>query len=226
MQQVYLFKRPVFILLIQVVTGMLMIHSTALAQTADSTAVDKNLLPADTAEAMSPLKKLVSEVAQTLFKQHQYVTLTFVTKPVRCTIKKDASLYKLPGGESRAVLLELPVYEADYHLSIRSMAHGIGYRFHVFAPQGVFLDSSFKPIHLLPANQFRLVSYGSFNEPGLSAKILMSNERRLDRYLLIYTMRSGEQLSTYINPDSFLNLIPEHPVTASANGKLDIRLHL
>ncbi len=39
--------------------------------------------------------------------------------------------------------------------------------------------------------QFKLGTYGSFNKQGLSAKILMNNERRLDRYLLIYTMRSG-----------------------------------
>jgi hypothetical protein len=203
----------------------LLIVVPVFAQTADTLAVDTTMRPANATATMSPLKKQVSEVALLLAQQQQYFTLSFDTnKSVRCRIEKWAPLYRLPGGESRAVLFVLPGYEDQYMLTIRSMVHGLGFTWHIFAPTVVFLDSLYRPTRLLPDKQFLLDNSSQFKIPGFKAEIRIGNENSADKYLLIFTMKSGKRLDTYSDAVTLAPAILKHPVEGSPVGNLQLVL--
>ncbi|MEO7768985.1 MAG: MalM family protein [Ferruginibacter sp.] len=212
-------------LLIQILISMLIIIPV-FAQTADTGIVDTTIRPVNTTAKMSPLKKLVSDVAGMLAQQQQYYTLSFDTsKSIRCRIEKSAPLYKLPGGESRAVLFMLPAYNDEYMLTIRSMVHGFGFTWHIFAPTVVFLDSLFTPTRLLPEKQFTLINSSTFQGPSLRAEVRMKSEHSTDKYLLIFTMKSGNRLDTYSDAGTVAPVMLNHPVEGSPDGKLELQLH-
>jgi hypothetical protein len=225
MQTGHSFRRFEIILLIQVLISLLILIP-AFAQTTDTVLVDTATRPADTAAKMSPLKKQVSDVARMLAEQQQYNMLSFETgKTIRCRIEKEAPLYKLPGGESRAVLFVLPDYDYEYILTIRSMVHGIGFTWHIFAPTVVFLDSSFTPTRLLPDKQFTLISPRDFTVLSLRAEVNIKREHSKDKYLLIFTMKSGKQLNTYSDAVTLAPVMLNHTIKGSPDGKLELKLH-
>jgi len=198
---------------IGVFTGLLLAFNVV-AQTTDTPVADTAKRPA--VATLSPLKKQVSDVAIMLAKQQQYFTLDFEkNNEIRCRVEKSAPEYKLPGSNSRAVLFMLPDYVREYTLKIRSMLHGTG-NMHLFSPTVVFLDSLFRPVRLLPNNNF-VFGNGKLSQTlSLRAELRMSDSS--EKYLLIYTTKSGQKLFTISS--AHLN----DGVEASPDGKLELEV--
>ncbi len=204
----------------------LLVVSSVFAQTADTSRVDTPMRPANATAALPPLKQLVSDVAMQLAHQQQYQALSFdSSKRVHCRIEKSDPLYKLPGGESRAVLIRLPEYKHEYMLTISSMPHGIGFTWRMFAPTVVFLDSLFRPARLLPEKQFSLTNSGRFQGSGLMTELRMGSEHSADKYLLIFTMKSGKRLETYSDAGTLAPAVLNHPVEGSPEGRIEFAIY-
>ena len=106
------------------------------------------------------------------------------------------------------------------------MVHGIGFKFHIFSPTGVFLDSSFRPTHLVSEKQFIILNPASTKALRLEAEVVVDTFRKEDKYLLIYTLNKSERLGTYDNSNQGLLGMLKYPVERSENGRLEIQLHL
>ena len=212
-----------------VIPAMLLIGHTitlpAFSQQADTSTNASSNLKAEKSQPMSPIKKIISDVVKKIVGLEQFVQLSFEDRTIRHRIEKDAPVYKLPGGESRTAVFQLPNYVDGYTLTIKSLIHGIGFKWHIFSPTGIFLDSSFRPTHLLREKQFLLVSPDAFSGLHLKAELVMDSTRKDDKYLLLYTLDTSERLATFSDQGLVTGFL-KHPVERSPDGKLQLELHL
>jgi len=157
------------------------------------------------------------EIAQTILARDQCIVLHARGKLKR-SIPRDATLFAFPKGESPALLFRLPDYTAPYILTIASPCnHGcLGFSKSIFAPAGLFFDANLGLSRELPFHQFESLDPGLMNGYRLEAAVLIDEQRKADRYLLIYTI--GEEVGDVVHIGKHSN------IKASASGSLELRV--
>jgi hypothetical protein len=95
---------------------------------------------------------------------------------------KDADMrFELPSGTTPALLLELPVFQAPYELTVATLRIGAGRTTEIFIPNGVFLDAGFRPVDRFNEDRLR----GA--EQSLVAALDIDASKKEVRYLLLFT---------------------------------------
>lgn len=138
-------------------------------------------------EDASTASQTPEEVARLLAQQGKAVTLAAAKRKVKHEIEEDEPQFRLPLGESPAALVELPQYTSPYTLKVVSTCNCFGFRKSIFVPSGVFLDAEFKQTHTFEEDELKTKQPGFTSGLTCGATFQMNDERKADRYLLIYT---------------------------------------
>ena len=112
-------------------------------------------------------------------------------KSLSTEITRGQGTYEFPSGRSYFRAFELPKYTAPYSITLRSkvMPSGIPYRFRVFAPAAILLDSSFNVVETIDPKGLRPTP-ASIMPPraaALDQTIAISAHNAQARYLVLYT---------------------------------------
>ena len=192
---------------------MVSADTPACAQQADTINIVQTSTKGTIKATSSSPQKIFSEIARYLYGQRQVSSISYSSRKINHRID-SAQLFEVPGGESPAALFALPGYEADYILTINSYPKGF-FKTRVFAPTGVFLDSSFRPTHFLAERKFQYTPATQNTDMLLETEVTIDSERKEDKYLLIYTTNKTGRLVSY---DKY--------VMRSAQGIVGLELHL
>jgi len=125
-------------------------------------------------------------VARSLVDEKRMVTVPAPKGKVKQGIDKSAPTYPFSSGQSPAMLFRLPEYSGPYELLIFSLCNCLGFSKSIFVPSGAFLDDTLQQTHDLPEVEFQTHS-GGMKPYNVEATIVIDEERRGDRFLLLYT---------------------------------------
>ena len=133
-------------------------------------------------------------VARLLVDEKRMVAVPPPKGKVKQGIDKSAPTYPFNSGQSPAMLFRLPEYRGPYELSIFSLCNCLGFSKSIFVPSGAFLDDMLQQTHDLPEDEFQTHS-GGMKPYNVEATIVIDEERKADRFLLLYTRgeRAGER---------------------------------
>lgn len=131
--------------------------------------------------------KSTEEIARLLAKQGDIVVLPAPKGKVKLKIDQHMRRFLLPSGRSAAVLFKLADYTSPYTLKVSSICDCTGFEKSIFLPSGVFLDAEFKQTHKFEEDELRTHQPGFAKGFNVEAAFQLSDERRADCYLLIYT---------------------------------------
>lgn len=148
--------------------------------TAVQNTIQQGALRLDSDEAAGQIR----EVARRLVDRGNTIKLPVVAaKPAKITralVKADA-VHDLPGGGSRALLIELPQAAEAYDLTITSMCNCGGPAKSVFVPVVVFFDEAFGRTRVLDERDF------AAKNATLRAIVIVEHLPALERYALLFT---------------------------------------
>jgi hypothetical protein len=110
---------------------------------------------------------------------------------VRREIQKGAPTFHTPIGDTTAMLLRLPAYDAPYLMTISSFVRGIGPTLKVFVPSGIIFDADFRALGHFGEEQLRSVHEGVIDK--LVVDLLMGDKYAQARFMLLFT--HGDQVN-------------------------------
>jgi hypothetical protein len=173
-----------------------------------------------------PAKSVESpeEVARSMMNQNRIVAVPAPKGKVKHGIDKAAPTYSFISGQSPAVLFRLPEYRGPYELLIFSLCNCLGFSKSIFVPSGAFLDDTMQQTHDLPEVEFQSHS-GGMKAYNVEATIVIGDERKADRFLLLYTRgdAAGERQGrvTTLMGGAAAAIIPLN-VKRALNGTLEL----
>jgi Maltose operon periplasmic protein precursor (MalM) len=139
----------------------------------------------DSAEAR-PAVQAPEEVGRVLADQGAIVVLKGPRGKVKAKVEEGAKRFRLPMGESPAILFKLPDFTGPYSLKLASFPSGV-FNPAVFVPGGVFLDADFRQTRPFEEDEVKTNQKGFKKGFHLSALLPVGEENKIDRYLLVYT---------------------------------------
>lgn len=164
------------------------VFSCALSLAVWPAASGQSLAPQEaTATAATTASQSPEDVARLLVQQGKAVPFVAAKGKVKHEIKEDEQQFRLPFGGSPAALFELPQYTSPYTLRVVSTCNCFGFRKSIFVPSGVFLDAELKETHKFEEDELTTKQPGFSSGLSCGAAFKMNDERKTDRYLLIYT---------------------------------------
>jgi hypothetical protein len=127
-----------------------------------------------------------SEIAR-LLAQHEAPVDVPERGQIRREIEKDAPRFQTLNGETTAMLLRLPKYQAPYLMTVSSFKRGIGPATKVFVPMGISFDSQFRPLSRFGDDELRSVG------DRLIVDLMIGDKLADARYMLVFTRASQVQ---------------------------------
>jgi len=138
---------------------------------------------------------------------------------------KGEPYFRLPYGETIAVLFKLPDYSSPYTLKVVSLCDCNGFKKRIFVPSGDFLNAEFKQTHRFEENELKTNEQGFTKAYNFEAAIQMNDERKTDRYLLLYTRADLiGKMADKLNIPALGGVLfgGAYPVNRSAHGTLEL----
>lgn len=174
-----------------------------------------------------PASQSPAEIARLLAEQGKISVLPAPKGKVKRKIEPGAGepYFRLPYGETIAVLFKLPDYSSPYLLKVVSLCNCNGLKKNIFVPSGDFLDAEFKPTHRFEESELKTNEQGYTKAYNFEAVIQMNDERKTDRYLLIYTRADlVGKMADKMNIPALEGLLfgGAYPVSRSAFGTLEL----